>query len=344
MAKERRGGDRKAKFREKRSTKIQICCGKPVLEPTWLQHEDGEIPHLTLCRNTDVKKQLPFVHRPEYAYGWRRFASTRSHESSIPESVVEPPEAPIIPPSIPSGQTTRTSRQGRRRVWKQVPFEDGPHNYMPIPTKPVRRPVDYFRDYFDDDFIEKISHCTNLYYLRSTGRELKCTSTEITKLLAIHIIMGCVPYPGCLCIESWWLKQTETCWAENFVMTTSEGLMLDFAIYEGAKTMFGESNLGLGPSVILSLAKSIPPGSCVYHDRYFTTVPLIEEMEKLNLHSTGDLAQIIFPVPLRHVNKILLCEEKRQRTLCGGYIDRESCQYLKTFFYVFTNLVSATHG
>ncbi|GBP89919.1 hypothetical protein EVAR_63582_1 [Eumeta japonica] len=74
--------------------------------------------------------------------------------SSIPESVVEPPEAPIIPPSIPSGRTTRTSRQGR-----------------------------------------KISHCTNLYYLRSTGRELKCTSTEITKLLAIHIIMGCVPYP-----------------------------------------------------------------------------------------------------------------------------------------------------
>ncbi|GBP10350.1 hypothetical protein EVAR_5663_1 [Eumeta japonica] len=151
--------------------------------------------------------------------------------SSITESVEEPPEAPIIPPSIPSGRTTRNSRQERsvsvssstqrsrvtcgrssrggavstlsttrRRVWKQVPFEDGPHNYMPIPTKPVRRPVDYFRDYFDDDFIEKISHCTNLYYLRSTGRELKCTSTEITKLLAIHIIMGCVPYPGCLCI------------------------------------------------------------------------------------------------------------------------------------------------
>ncbi|GBP16600.1 hypothetical protein EVAR_19395_1 [Eumeta japonica] len=156
--------------------------------------------------------------------------------SSIPESVVEPLEAPIIPPSIPSGRTTRTSRQGRsvsvssstqrsrvtcgrssrggavstlsttrRRVWKQVPFEDGPHNYMPIPTKPVRRPVDYFRDYFDDDFIEKISHCTNLYYLRSTGRELKCTSTEITKLLAIHIIMGCVPYPPvAYVLESWY--------------------------------------------------------------------------------------------------------------------------------------------
>ncbi|GBP73399.1 Chimeric ERCC6-PGBD3 protein [Eumeta japonica] len=111
--------------------------------------------------------------------------------SSIPDSVVEPPEAPIIPPSIPSGRTTRTSRQGRSRskmvrtttcLYLQNEYDD-------------RRPVDYFRDYFDDDFIEKISHCTNLYYLRSTGRELKCTSTEITKLLAIHIIMGCVPYP-----------------------------------------------------------------------------------------------------------------------------------------------------
>ncbi|GBP81761.1 PiggyBac transposable element-derived protein 3 [Eumeta japonica] len=300
--------------------------------------------------------------------------------SSIPESVVEPPEAPIIPPSIPSGRTTRTSRQGsttRRRVWKQVPFEDGPHNYMPIPTKPVRRPVDYFRDYFDDDFIEKISHCTNLYYLRSTGRELKYTSTEITKLLAIHIIMGCVPYPrlpmywragtksGLICnimsrdryltlrnalhvvegdsapdsekgnvlwkVQPMIDKVKDTCnklervpgfysideqmipftgrcklrqvvknkprpvGLKNFVMTTSEGLMLDFAIYEGVKTMFVESNLGLGPSVILSLAKSIPPGSCVYHDRYFTTVPLIEEMEKLNLHSTGTIMQNRIP-------------------------------------------------
>ncbi|CAK1602445.1 unnamed protein product [Parnassius mnemosyne] len=76
---------------------------------------------------------------------------------------------------------------------------------------------------------------------------------------------------------------------KNFVLTTSEGLMLDFELYRGARTMFGDTNLGLGPSVILHLAKSIPPGSCVYHDRYFTTVPLIEEMNKLNLHSTGTI-------------------------------------------------------
>lgn len=44
---------------------------------------------------------------------------------------------------------------------------------------------------------------------------------------------------------------------KNFVLITSEGLMLDFHIYQGAKTIFGDSPLGLGPSVVLHLSKSV---------------------------------------------------------------------------------------
>lgn len=76
---------------------------------------------------------------------------------------------------------------------------------------------------------------------------------------------------------------------KNFVLTTSEGLMLDFEIYKGAKTTFGDTSLGQGTSVILHLTRTVPPGSCIYHDRYFTTVPLIEEMHKRKLHSTGTI-------------------------------------------------------
>lgn len=65
--------------------------------------------------------------------------------------------------------------------------------------------------------------------------------------------------------------------------------MIDFVIYKGAKTMFEETTLGLGPSVVLHLIRSIPPGSFVYHDRYFTTVPIIEKMHKRNKHSTGTI-------------------------------------------------------
>ncbi|CAB3241779.1 unnamed protein product [Arctia plantaginis] len=53
--------------------------------------------------------------------------------------------------------------------------------------------------------------------------------------------------------------------------------------------MFGDTNLGLGPSVVLHLSRSVTEGSCLYHDRHFTTIPLIEELQKRNLHSTGTI-------------------------------------------------------
>lgn len=286
------------------------------------------------------------------------------------------------PTSYPGRATTKrysksVSKVKRSRIWKQTGFTEKPHHYPTLSIKPVRRPLDYFNDYFDTEFLEKIAHCTNLYYQRTTGRELKSTSSEIAKLFAIHIIMGCISYPRVACywrtstklgliselmtrdrfftlrnalhvvnsdapaaeetdnplwkVQPMIDKVKDTCnklervpgyysvheqiipftghcklrravknktrrvGLKNFVLTTSEGLMLDFDIYKGANSNFVNSNLGLGPSVILHLVKSVPRGSCVYHDRYFTTIPLIEEMEKLGLHSTGTIMQNRIP-------------------------------------------------
>lgn len=58
-----------------------------------------------------------------------------------------------------------------------------------------------------------------------------------------------------------------------FVATTSDGLMLDFEVYQGANTPFTDKSLSVGAAVILHLSKSIPPGSCIYFDRYFTSIP-----------------------------------------------------------------------
>ncbi|GBP66294.1 PiggyBac transposable element-derived protein 3 [Eumeta japonica] len=56
-------------------------------------------------------------------------------------------------------------------------------------------------------------------------------------------------------------------------------LMLDFEIYKRTKMMFSgkEGSLGLGPSIIFHLAKSVPSGSCVYHDWCLTTIPLLKK-------------------------------------------------------------------
>lgn len=298
-------------------------------------------------------------------------------------------------------QSKPAPRSGGKRIWRQNSFEDKPHDYPTLPAKPVRRPIDYFRDYIDDDFLEMMSLCTNKHYFRETGRELKSTSAEIAKLLGLHVIMGCIPFPkltmywrsgtklrlicdvmtrerfvilrnalhvvpssspddnekhnplwkvqpminkiketcnklervaGFYCINEQIIPLYNRCnesqvdgskpqptGLRNFVMTTSEGLLLDFEIYTGTKTMDGDSGrgLGLGHSVILHLAKSIPPGSCVYQDRNFTTVPMIEEMEKLNLHATGTIAQNRIPDSVKFKTDAQMLRGEIQQVVCS---------------------------
>lgn len=50
---------------------------------------------------------------------------------------------------------------------------------------------------------------------------------------------------------------------KNFVVTTSEGLMVDFEIYYGQNPALSHP-LGLGPAVVLRLIQSVPRGSCIF--------------------------------------------------------------------------------
>lgn len=75
---------------------------------------------------------------------------------------------------------------------------------------------------------------------------------------------------------------------QNFVATTSEGLMVDFEIYYPNNPALSHP-LGLGPAVVLRLIESIPRESCIFFDRNFTTIPLLDELTKLGYHGTGTI-------------------------------------------------------
>lgn len=76
---------------------------------------------------------------------------------------------------------------------------------------------------------------------------------------------------------------------KNFVVATSTGLIIDFEIYQGETSNLPKRNLGLGPAVILRLCQTIPPGSFLYFDRYFTTVPLLKELLLKGFRATGNV-------------------------------------------------------
>ncbi|CAK1593102.1 unnamed protein product [Parnassius mnemosyne] len=256
----------------------------------------------------------------------------------------------------------------RKRLWKKTDYIDKSHNYSghPQPNE-IRSPVEYYNDYYNDNFYERMALCTNLYYLRKTGRVLNTTKPEIKKLIGIHLLMGILSYPriamywrrnikvdmivsamtrdrlttlrnslhvvdsdsppvseannplwkvqpmiyivreGCnkilrtpgrYSIDEQMIPFTGKCHLrqlvknkprpvglKNFVVTTSEGLMVDFEIYYGNNPVPSHP-LGLGPAVVLRLSQSVPRGSCIFFDRYFTTVPLLEELTKMDYHGT----------------------------------------------------------
>lgn len=232
--------------------------------------------------------------------------------------------------------------------------------------------MEYLDDYFNEEFFEQSAICTNNYYMRRSGRILNTSSSELKKLVGIHLIMGVIPYPrlfmywragvrldmvanimprerfktlrsalhvvnsdtaspgntntlwkvqpildrvkqtcdqldrqpGFFSIDEQMLPFSGVCprglrqviktkprpqGLKIFVTTTHDGLMIDFEVYRGANTPLGDRSLGVGASVILHLSKSIPRGSCIYFDRYFSSIPLLEKLNTIELHGTATL-------------------------------------------------------
>ena len=77
----------------------------------------------------------------------------------------------------------------------------------------------------------------------------------------------------------------------NFVLAGSSGLMLDFELYQGARTILPDVNvggkpLGLGAKVVLRLCESLPKGVDLFVDRFFTSVELIDKLREKDISGT----------------------------------------------------------
>jgi len=84
---------------------------------------------------------------------------------------------------------------------------------------------------------------------------------------------------------------------KNFVLADSQGLVLDFVIYQGATTFQSsdDTDLGAGGVVVANLANSLPVGSHIVCDRYFTSVSLIDHTSTHKIHVTGTVMKNRIP-------------------------------------------------
>ncbi|KAM3858926.1 piggyBac transposable element-derived protein 3-like [Diretmus argenteus] len=78
---------------------------------------------------------------------------------------------------------------------------------------------------------------------------------------------------------------------KNFVVASPDGIILDFDVYRGAPALAAQvqdsEGLGLGSLVVERLAKTLPAGTKVYCDWFFTSVKTLDRMLEKKIYVTG---------------------------------------------------------
>lgn len=92
------------------------------------------------------------------------------------------------------------------------------------------------------------------------------------------------------------------------MLADKHGLILDFCIYQGKGTFLSDDctySLSVGESAVWCLSQTVPPKSCLYFDRYFTTHKLVHMLaEEKKILSTGTLMRNQVPKTIDNVKDI----------------------------------------
>ncbi|XP_049776024.1 piggyBac transposable element-derived protein 2-like [Schistocerca cancellata] len=115
-----------------------------------------------------------------------------------------------------------------------------------------------------------------------------------------------IQFTGCCPLRQFVKNKPQPVGLKNFVLTTSAGLVLDYEIYQADATPLQTKEFGLGPSVMLRLAQTLPQESFIYFDRYFTSLSLLEKLTEMKLYGSGTImANRLKGLPLSDASKVV---------------------------------------
>ncbi|XP_057693808.1 piggyBac transposable element-derived protein 3-like [Corythoichthys intestinalis] len=143
----------------------------------------------------------------------------------------------------------------------------------------------------DEDVPEDLKECDKFWKVRPfLNRILKgCKSQARPQCVSIDEQM--IPFTGACPCRQYLPMKPNPVGIKNFVCATSDGIVLDFEIYQGADGLREQveepGNLGLGGLVIDRLSQTLHTNTNVYCDRFFTSIQAVEHMMKKHLYITG---------------------------------------------------------
>jgi len=115
---------------------------------------------------------------------------------------------------------------------------------------------------------------------------------------------------------------------KNFILANKHGLVLDFCIYQGKGSSFiteSKCPLTVGESAVIHLSMTIPSGTCLYFDRFFTMQKLLDILKTKKILSTGTGMKNNIPKAVNLVSDKILLKKPRGTTIQYVREDKKVC-------------------
>lgn len=133
---------------------------------------------------------------------------------------------------------------------------------------------------FDNDVPNEVRQNDRVWKVRPLiDRVLKgCMEQPRDQYICVDEMM--IPFSGACGLKQYVPNKPNPVGIKVFVLANPNGIVCDFAVYQGKTTFPTESSQGfsLGESAVLHLSRSLVPGHTMYMDRYFLTVKLAVEL------------------------------------------------------------------
>ncbi|XP_056885686.1 uncharacterized protein LOC130524010 [Takifugu flavidus] len=143
----------------------------------------------------------------------------------------------------------------------------------------------------DDDVPEDLRKRDKFWKVRPFLDRILQGCRSQTRPECVSIDEQMIPFTGACPCRQYLPMKPNPVGIKNFVCATTDGIVLDFDLYQGSAALREQveepEGLGLGSLVMARLCKTLHRGTKVYCDRLFTSTQGAEQMLKKELYITG---------------------------------------------------------
>lgn len=149
----------------------------------------------------------------------------------------------------------------------------------------------------DGSIAEEVRRSDKFWKVRPIIEAVRQGCLQLPREKVVAVDEQMIPFTGTCKMKQFVRGKPDPEGFKNFVVAAPDGLVVDFELYQGKDTFPDDTvkRLGVGPSAVVRLGTTLFPGSHVYCDRYFTTIPLLEYLRQQEIYCTGTIMKSRVP-------------------------------------------------